>query len=285
MNAPLKMTDPSVDYARIADAIAYLESHMQDQPSLADLSAHLGLSPGHTQKLFKRWAGVSPKQFLKSVTHAHARKMLLDHETVLDTSLAVGLSGPGRLHDLCLTVEAMTPGEVAAGGAGLDMRYGFAATPFGQCLAITTPKGLAGLGFADDGEQDALFADMSAAWPHATIIQDQKAIRPLINKIFQNPRGDLNLVLKGTPFQLKVWQALLRIPAGRAVTYGDVANAIGSPKAVRAVGTAIGRNPISYLIPCHRVLRNSAALGGYHWGLTRKRAILAHESAPLIGEP
>ena len=284
MNAPLDITDVSTDYARIADAIQFLETQMQDQPSLDALSAHLGLSPAHTQKLFKRWAGVSPKQFLKSVTHAHARKMLTDHETVLETSLAVGLSGPGRLHDLCLSVEAMTPGEVATGGAGLEMRYGFAPSPFGVCLAITTPRGLAGLGFADDGEQDALFADMRAAWPHADLIFDPKSIRPLINKIFGGKGGDLRLILKGTPFQLNVWQALLRIPAGRAVTYGDVAHAIGAPKAVRAVGTAIGRNPISYLIPCHRVLRTSAALGGYHWGLARKRAILAHESAPLIGE-
>jgi len=284
MNAPLKTTAPSADYARIAEAIAYLESHMEDQPGLDALSAHLGLSPGHTQKLFKQWAGISPKQFLKSVTHAHARKLLQDHETVLETSLAVGLSGPGRLHDLCLTVEAMTPGEVASGGAGLDMRYGFASSPFGLCLAITTPRGLAGLGFADDGEQDDLFADMSAAWPKANLTHDPDSIRPLINSIFSNQGGDLRLVLKGTPFQLKVWQALLRIPPGRAVTYGDVAGAIGSPKAVRAVGTAIGRNPISYLIPCHRVLRTSAALGGYHWGLVRKRAILAHESASLISE-
>ena len=284
MNLPLQQTDPSVDYARVAEAIAFLETHAQDQPSLADLSAHLELSPAYTQKLFKRWAGISPKQFLKSVTHAHARRMLRDHESVLDTSLAVGLSGPGRLHDLCLSVEAMTPGEVASGGEGIGLAYDFTPSPFGLCLMMATSRGLAALGFADDGEEEALFADLSAAWPHATFKQSPQTIRPLMDQIFGTGGGDLRLVLKGTPFQLKVWQALLRIPAGRAVTYSDVADAIGAPKAVRAVGTAIGRNPISYLIPCHRVLRTSGALGGYHWGLTRKRAILARESSALVAE-
>ena len=270
------------DYDCIAEAIRFLDSHASEQPSLQALAAHLGLSPSYTQRLFTRWAGVSPKQFVKLVTHAHAVELLRDHENVLTTALHVGLSGPGRLHDLCVTVDAMSPGEIGAKGAGVDMAYGFHDTPFGTGLLVVSKRGLVGLAFADDAQTQDMLDDMTARWPKARFVHDQKQTRTYHSKIFEQLSGDLPLSLAGTPFQVKVWQALLRIPQGQAVTYSDIAQYIGAPKAVRAVGSAVGRNPISYVIPCHRVLRKSGALGGYHWGETRKKALLAYESAHAL---
>lgn len=277
------LTQDRTDYDRIGEAIRFLETHFRDQPSLEELAEHLGLSPFHVQKLFSRWAGLSPKKFLQLVTHSEARALLGEAETILDTAYDVGLSGPGRLHDLFVNVEAMSPGEVKALGAGLVLTYGFHPSPFGEALYVMAPRGLAGIAFADDKEftrADAL-GDMKSRWPEASFVEDASASAGVAKSVFNPGTEDINVCLMGTPFQLQVWKALLAIPAGAATTYGDIAQHIDKPKAARAVGTAVGRNPISFLIPCHRVLRKSGALGGYHWGLTRKRAILVWEQAQL----
>lgn len=275
------------DYARMAEAIAYLEKHGEDQPSLGETASHLGLSPFHFQRLFTRWAGVSPKQFLKLLTHAHARTLLERDETVLETSFASGLSGPGRLHDLCVSVEAMTPGEIRSGGAGLEIAYGFHDSPFGECLILACSRGVTGLAFCGVETRVEALEDMTQRWPKAVHRHDPETTAALVEMIFprtpetldSRTQTPLKLLIGGTAFQMQVWQALLRIPPGEAISYTDLAHWLGREKAQRAVGGAVGRNPISYLIPCHRVLRQSAALGGYHWGLTRKRAILAFEGA------
>lgn len=272
-------TSPT-DFERIGRAIEFLDAEFREQPGLGDLASELNLSPFHLQRLFRRWAGVSPKSFLQLVTHAHARELLEGHASVLDTAYEVGLSGPGRLHDLFVKVEAMTPGEVKAMGAGLIMRWGIHETPFGPGLYVMSPRGFAGLAFAEqtEGSVAGALADMQSRWPLATFVEDASASRDLARRLYGDNPGAITVDLCGTPFQLQVWQALLAIPEGRPVTYSDLAAHIGKPKAVRAVGTAVGRNPISWLIPCHRVLRTSGALGGYHWGLTRKRAMIAWES-------
>ncbi len=269
------------DYDRVGDAIHYLDENFRDQPSLDDLAEHVGLSPYHLQRVFTRWAGVSPKKFLQLVTHAHAREILTDAETVLDTAYEVGLSGPSRLHDLFVTVEAMSPGEVKRLGADLTLRYGFHTCPFGEALYVMSDRGLAGLAFADGlgFTREMAIEDMRGRWPLATFIEDPSASAGLSQRIFEADGGNVPVFLIGTSFQVQVWRALLRIPLGSATTYETIAREVGKPKAMRAVGTAVGRNPISFLIPCHRVLRKSGALGGYHWGLTRKRAILAWEGA------
>jgi AraC family transcriptional regulator of adaptative response/methylated-DNA-[protein]-cysteine methyltransferase len=271
----------SSDYERIGRAIAWLETGFREQPGLEDLAREMDLSSFHLQRLFRRWAGVSPKGFLQAVTHAHARELLEGHANVLDTALEVGLSGPGRLHDLFVKVEAMTPGEVKAMGAGLVMRWGLHETPFGEGLYVMSPRGLAGLAFTEgtDASRTEALADMQSRWPAAKFEEDPAASKGLAAHLYGESREDITVALCGTPFQLQVWKALLTIPEGQAVTYSDIAAHIGKPKAVRAVGTAVGRNPVSWLIPCHRVLRNSGALGGYHWGVTRKRAMMAWESA------
>lgn len=271
----------SGDYERIGHAIEFLEARYQDQPGLEDLGQELGLSPAHLQRLFKRWAGVSPKGFLQAVTHAQARRLLENHASVLDTSYEVGLSGPGRLHDLFVKVEAMTPGEVKTMGAGLVMRWGLHETPFGEGLYVMSPRGLAGLAFCEPAAsaRAAALADMQSRWPLATFREDPAASQSLATRLYSDDPGKITVALSGTPFQLQIWQALLAIPEGQAVTYSDIAAHVGKPKAMRAVGTAVGRNPVSWLIPCHRVLRTSGALGGYHWGVTRKRAMMVWESA------
>jgi AraC family transcriptional regulator, regulatory protein of adaptative response / methylated-DNA-[protein]-cysteine methyltransferase len=271
----------ATDFERIGDAILFLESEFRDQPSLDDLAVHLGLSPHHLHRIFKRWAGVSPKAFVQLVTHTHARDLLEGHASVLDAALDVGLSGPSRLHDLFVKVEAMSPGEVKSKGEGLTLSWGLHETPFGEGLYVMSPRGLAGLAFAQanaSSRQDALL-DMKSRWPKARFLEDAAASADLAARLYTRDPGEITVSLAGTPFQLQVWKALLQIPEGRAVTYSDIAAHVGRPKAVRAVGTAVGRNPISYLIPCHRVLRLSGALGGYHWGVDRKRAMIAWESA------
>ncbi len=280
------MTETGDDFERVGDAIQFLEGEFRGQPTLDDLATHMGLSPAHIQKIFSRWAGISPKKFVQSVTHAHARDLLANHASVLDAALDVGLSGPGRLHDLFVRCEAMSPGEVKAKGDGLTLEYGFHATPFGMGLYVVSPRGLAGLGFADETEasQEVALDDMRSRWPEARFVRNDRTSEDIASRLFTGEGAPIPLFLIGTPFQVQVWRALLRIPLGQATTYSDVATHVGKPKAVRAVGTAVGRNPISYLIPCHRVLRLSGALGGYHWGLTRKRAILTWEAAKLENE-
>ncbi len=271
------------DYQRVTEAISFLESHAEAQPSLAALSAHMALSPSHAQRLFRRWAGISPKQFVRAVTFAHARDFLQNQMSVLDAAHAVGLSGPSRLHDLTMRFEAMTPGDIARGGAGAALTYGFHASPFGLALFVASERGLCALGFADDarGGGQAALQDMKARWPRAHFAQDPSVTASYANIIFETKKGALALAPLGTKFQIQVWRALLRIEPGRVVTYSGLADHLNAPRAVRAVASAVGRNPISYIIPCHRVLRKTGALGGYHWGLARKKAMLAYEAAHL----
>jgi len=275
------------DYDQIRRAIAFLSQRRQEQPSLARLAEHLGLSAGRCQRLFSRWCGLSPKDFVQAITVDHARALLGASASVLDTAYAVGLSGPGRLHDLFVAHEAMTPGEYRRRGAGLKMAYGFHASPFGEALVIATERGVAGLAFVnnDAGQTraDAL-ADMTRRWPQASFVPAPDKTLPHARAIFGKAwreRQPVRLVLIGTDFDVRVWEALLRIPVGGAVTYGDIARHIGSPTAARAVGAAVGRNPISFVIPCHRVLRADGGLGGYHWGITRKRALIGWEQGRL----
>lgn len=272
------------DYQRVAKAVDYVAGHYREQPTLEQLAAHVGLSPHHFQRLFTRWAGMSPKAFLQALTLDHARSLLRDSASVLDTAYEVGLSGPGRLHDLFVSYEAMTPGDYKQGGEGLEIRYGFHDSPFGLALLMVTDRGLCGLAFADpgDGDRDSAFADMAARWPKASYVEDEAATAPYASQVFSPEPGHnepLKVIFLGTDFQVRVWGALLQIPRGHAVTYGDIAAHLGDPKAVRAVGTAVGRNPMSYVVPCHRVLRKGGGLGGYHWGLIRKRAIIGFEAA------
>ncbi|MBF9047431.1 methylated-DNA--[protein]-cysteine S-methyltransferase [Rhodobacterales bacterium LSUCC0031] len=250
--------------------------------SLAALADAMQMSPAHFQRLFSAWVGVSPKRYQQYLALGMAKQLLQDRCSTLETAQAVGLTGTGRLHDLFVTWEAMAPGEYAKGGAGLVIRHGWADSPFGPMLVMATDRGMCGLGFAGETGRDATFADLTARWPLATHIADNATIAPLASAIFDRTAG-ARLHLIGAPFQIKVWEALLRIPTGHVTSYSMIADAIGSPRAVRAVGTAVGRNPISWLIPCHRALRKSGELGGYHWGLPVKRAMLAWEAARSDG--
>ena len=282
------ITPEGADYETVRRVIEMLTLDYQSQPSLEMLAARLGVSPGQLQKTFTRWAGLSPKAFLQAVTLDHAKRLLGDEGMpLLETSIELGLSGPGRLHDLFVTHEAMSPGEWKAKGAGLTIRYGFHPSPFGLALVMVTERGLAGLAFADPGEEKACFDDMAGRWPHAAYVADQTATAPYASRIFDPHKwsGDqpLRVVLIGTDFQVRVWESLLEIPLGKAVTYSDIASRIGQPTASRAVGAAVGRNPISFVVPCHRALGKSGALTGYHWGLTRKRAMLGWEAGKICG--
>ncbi|SMC43772.1 bifunctional helix-turn-helix domain-containing protein/methylated-DNA--[protein]-cysteine S-methyltransferase [Rhizobium sp. RU36D] len=280
------VTPSDGDYETVRSVIETLTLEYQDQPSLEQLAARLDLSPTQLQKTFTRWAGLSPKAFLQAVTLDHAKRLLGREELpLLETSLELGLSGPGRLHDLFVTHEAMSPGEWKAKGAGLTIRYGYHASPFGQALVMITDRGLAGLAFADAGEEKACFEDMARRWPAANFVEDRSSTEPYADRIF-NPsqwscEQPLRVVMIGSDFQIRVWQSLMKIPMGRAVTYSDIANDIGQPTASRAVGAAVGRNPISFVVPCHRALGKSGALTGYHWGLTRKRAMLGWEAGQV----
>ncbi len=271
------------DARRMAEAIGFLARNYRRQPSLDEAAQSVGLSPFHFQRLFTRWVGVSPKKFVAYLTLEHAKRLLEDSTNVLEAAYDAGLSGPGRLHDLAVTIEALTPGELRERGRGLDIAYGFHPSPFGEALVMQTERGVCGLAFADHGEEDAALDDMMARWPSAHFVEDQKRARESIEKIFGH-EGKVPLHLAGTPWQVKVWEALLRIPTGKLVTYEDVAESVSSPGAMRAVGTAVGRNPISWLIPCHRVLKKTGVLGGYHWGPDRKRAMLAYEGALVAAE-
>jgi AraC family transcriptional regulator, regulatory protein of adaptative response / methylated-DNA-[protein]-cysteine methyltransferase len=268
------------EWRRMGRAIRYLTEHYRDQPDLDEAASIVGLSPFHFQRVFARYVGVSPKSFVGHLTLAHAKRELACGASVLGAALEAGLSGPSRLHDLALKIEAMTPGEYARGGAGVNIAYGFAPCPFGLAIALVTQKGVCGLGFGDEGEEGDMLADMQARWPKARYRRDQARAEEIVSQIFAPERaGRLPLVLMGTPWQIKVWEALLAIPTGKFVTYGALAEKLCSPKAARAVGAAVGRNPISWIIPCHRVLGSTGALTGYHWGMERKRAMLAIEAA------
>ncbi|MCF6444188.1 bifunctional helix-turn-helix domain-containing protein/methylated-DNA--[protein]-cysteine S-methyltransferase [Nereida sp. MMG025] len=250
-----------------------------DQPlALEELAAQMGLSPAHFQRTFSQWAGVSPKRFQQYLTLGHAKSLLSERFTTLETASSVGLSGTSRLHDLFLRWEAMSPGDYARKGAGLIIRWGWFDGPFGPTLAMGTDRGLCGLAFQGDNSAADAFDDMARRWPEAQYLKDAATIAPWVDAALGRS-GETRLHLMGAPFQIKVWEALLSIPEGRVTTYGEIAQSIGSPKAVRAVGTAVGRNPIGWLIPCHRALRKTGGLGGYHWGLHVKRAMLAYETA------
>ncbi|HEX2336885.1 MAG TPA: bifunctional helix-turn-helix domain-containing protein/methylated-DNA--[protein]-cysteine S-methyltransferase [Hyphomicrobiaceae bacterium] len=284
VEAPLS-SDRSGDYDLIRRAIAFLTETWVEQPSLERLAQHLGLSPAHCQKLFKRWCGLSPKEFVQAITVDHARGLLGGSASILETAYEVGLSGAGRLHDLFVSHEAMTPGDYKRRGEGLQMAYGFHASPFGEALLVATDRGVAGLAFVneDKGEtrQHAL-ADMTQRWPKAHYAEAPDKTAPYAKVIFNASKWSkdqpVRLVMIGTDFDVRVWETLLKIPMGRAVSYTDIARHIGSPSASRAVGSAVGRNPISFVVPCHRVLRGDGNLGGYHWGLTRKRALIGWET-------
>ncbi|MGV1769960.1 methylated-DNA--[protein]-cysteine S-methyltransferase [Agrobacterium vitis] len=280
------ITPEGSDYQTVRQVIEMLTLDYREQPALETIAERLGQSPTQLQKTFTRWAGLSPKAFLQAVTLDHAKR-LLGHEglPLLETALELGLSGPGRLHDLFVSHEAMSPGEWKAKGAGLTIRYSFHPSPFGLALVMVTDRGLAGLGFCDPGEETACYADMAGRWPLANFVEDPLAIEPYVIRIFDpacwQAEQPLRVVLIGSDFQVRVWQSLLQIPLGRAVTYSDIAQKIGQPTASRAVGAAVGRNPISFVVPCHRALGKSGALTGYHWGLTRKRAMLGWEAGKV----
>jgi AraC family transcriptional regulator of adaptative response/methylated-DNA-[protein]-cysteine methyltransferase len=271
------------DYAKVAEAVAVIGERWREQPSVEEVARAVGLSDQHLRALFRRWAGVSPKAFLEALTLRHARALLREEGAdLLGASLRLGLSGPSRLHDLFVSHEALTPGEFKRGGAGLDFRYGFHPSPFGEAVLAVTERGLAGLGFVD-GARDAALGDLRRRWPKAAFSPDPDATTPYARRVFDprewRPERPLRLVLIGSDFDVSVWETLLTIEAGRATTYGAVARRLGRPKAARAVGAAVGRNPVSFVVPCHRVLGAGGALTGYHWGLVRKQAIIGWEAA------
>jgi AraC family transcriptional regulator of adaptative response/methylated-DNA-[protein]-cysteine methyltransferase len=285
------------DYARVERAIRWLVAHQREQPALDDVAKAVGLSPSHFQRLFTRWAGVSPKRFLQYQTIAEAKALLRADRPVLDTAYEVGMSGGGRLHDLFVQVEAMTPGEYASGAEGLVIRQATHRTPFGDCLVAVTDRGICALTFrAATGGENPL-AQLKARWPGARFVEDAGATRGVAEQVFgvitagaaaaviDAPPVGLSVLLKGTNLQMRVWRALLKVPAGTVVSYEDLAAAIGSPSAVRAVANAVARNPIHYLIPCHRVIRKSGELGGYAGGVERKRAMLGVELGRWAQEP
>lgn len=273
------------DYDVVRRAIAHIRGNWRQQPDIDTIAEAAKVTPTELHHLFRRWAGLTPKAFVQALTLDRARILLRDSASVLDATYEVGLSGPGRLHDLFVTHEAMSPGEWKSGGENLLMRYGFHASPFGQALVIAAPRGLAGVALADPGgERDAL-ADMMRRWPKATYVEDKEGTALLAARIFDPNlwRADqpLRVVLIGTDFEVRVWETLLKIPMGRFTTYSDIACKIESPKAARAVGAAVGKNPISFVVPCHRVIGKSGELTGYHWGLTRKRAMLGWEAGQV----
>jgi AraC family transcriptional regulator of adaptative response/methylated-DNA-[protein]-cysteine methyltransferase len=277
------------DFQRVAEAIRFVDAHAAEQPRLAEIAGRLGLSEFHFHRLFRRWAGVTPKDFLQALTLAQAKRLLADSTSLLETSLTLGLSGTGRLHDLFLGLEAMTPGEFKTGGAGLTIGWKILPTPFGEALFAATDKGLCALAFVDGAEAAAPAAFLRDRWPEARLRENRALVAPYAREAAARMRGAaarrLSLAPRGTAFQVKVRQALLAIPEGRVATYRDLAAAIGQPGAVRAVGTACAANPIAYLIPCHRVIRATGAVGDYRWGAERKTALLAVEGARRLATP
>lgn len=277
------------DYERVEKTIRYLEAHHHEQPGLADIAGAAGLSEYHFQRLFSRWVGISPKRFLQFLTKEHAKKLIEGSDTLLDTTYDSGLSSAGRLHDLFVNCEAVTPGEYKRKGDGLEIHYGFHPSPFGECLLAVTRRGICALTFVQDGDRGQHLADLAAEWPRARLLLDPEAAAGLPQRIFgfarEHAPASLHLFVKGTNFQLKVWEALLKIPLGKAVTYEDIARHIGMPGAARAVGNAVGRNPIPFLIPCHRVIRKMGIFGHYGGGPARKKAMLGWESTRVRSLP
>ncbi len=273
------------DYEKVRSVLSNLTQNWRDQPSLDELAGPVGMNAEQLQRVFTRWAGLTPKAFLQALTLDHARAMLKDSASILETSLEVGLSGPGRLHDLFVVHEGMSPGAYKTKGQGLNIYYGFHPSPFGLALAMVTDYGLCGLAFADQGEQAAALADMKKRWYNAQYTEDSAKTAPYAARIFAPDKWKdgqpLRITFIGSDFEIRVWESLLKIPVGRAVTYGDIALSIEKPKAARAVGAAVGRNPISFVVPCHRVIGKSGNITGYHWGLTRKRAILGWEAGKV----
>ena len=273
------------DYERIAAVIRFLDRHHTEQPDLAALAHSVGLSPFHFHRLFSNWAGVTPKDFLQCLTLEHVKALLREGNSVLGAALDAGLSGPGRLHDLCVTLEAASPGEMKSGGAGLQIDYGFAETPFGEALIAETSRGLCHLSFLNGQGRNGARDLLATEWPQAKLHRTDQRAHHLAEKIFAHPaqtgsRPRLRAFVRGTPFQLRVWRALLRVPAGALTTYGRLAAVLNQPTAARAVGSAVGANPLAFIIPCHRIIRETGVLGNYRWDPTRKRAILGWELAP-----
>jgi AraC family transcriptional regulator of adaptative response/methylated-DNA-[protein]-cysteine methyltransferase len=273
------------DYDLVRRAVAFISEHWRGQPEIEEIAEAVGVTPTELHHLFRRWAGLTPKAFVAALTLDSARKLLRDSASVLDASYEVGLSGPGRLHDLFVTHEAMSPGEWKGGGEGLEIAYGFHPSPFGNALVMATPRGLAGLAFADPGAEAATLTDMQRRWPKARYVEDAAATTGFARRVFDQrlwrPEQPLRVVLIGTDFEVRVWETLLRIPMGRAATYSDIAAKVCTTKAARAVAAAVGKNPVCFVVPCHRVIGKDGSLTGYHWGLTRKRAMLGWEAGRI----
>ncbi|MBC8153109.1 MAG: methylated-DNA--[protein]-cysteine S-methyltransferase [Bacteroidetes bacterium] len=281
METALLTTQAQLDYDRVEAAIRYINANATRQPNLKDIADSVHLSEFHFERLFSRWAGTTPQRFLRYLTKEHAKQLLDQSRDLLDVTYQTGLSSPGRLHDLLVTYEALTPGEYKQKGAGLDVVFGIHPTPFGDCLIGMTSRGICRLNFLQADTRDQTISEFRAAWSGANLTENEAITAPVIDRIFAETPSNkpLPLLLKGTNFQIKVWEALLQIPTGSVVSYETVARQIGSPNAIRAVGTACGQNGIGYLIPCHRVIQKVGGLGGYRWGLPRKQALLGREAA------
>ena len=279
------LTAAAADYEVVRRAIGHIRGHWREQPEIDDIADAAGVTPTELHHLFRRWAGLTPKAFLQALTLDGARQLLRDSASVLDATYEVGLSGPGRLHDLFVTHEAMSPGEWKSGGEGLTVRFGFHPSPFGKALVMTTERGLAGLAFADAGEEEAALADMKRRWPKADHVADAGRTAPIAQRIFDPSqwREDrpLRVVLIGTDWEVRVWETLLKIPMGSVATYSGIAQKVCTPAASRAVGAAVGKNPVAFVVPCHRVIGKKGALTGYHWGITRKQAMLGWEAGQV----
>jgi AraC family transcriptional regulator of adaptative response/methylated-DNA-[protein]-cysteine methyltransferase len=275
----------SIDYKRIEKAIQFLAENFHSQPSLKEIAGNIHVSEFHFQRLFTRWVGISPKRFLQFLTKEHAKTLLEKSINLLDVTYESGLASPGRLHDLFVTCEAVTPGQYKTRGAGLEIAYGYHATPFGECMLAKTDRGICGLSFVQIGGRQPVFADLKNRWANAKLVENPQVTQSLVRQIFSPSQtknaAPLHLILNGTNFQIKVWEALIKIPMGAVVSYESVAAHIGMPKAARAVGNAVGSNPVSFIIPCHRVIRKTAEFGNYGGGVARKLAILGWEAVQM----
>lgn len=275
----------SIDYQRIEKAIQFLAENFHSQPSLKEIAGNIHMSEFHFQRLFTRWVGISPKRFLQFLTKEYAKTLLEKSINLLDVTYESGLTSPGRLHDLFVTCEAVTPGEYKTKGEGLEIAYGYHATPFGECMLAITNRGICGLSFVQNDGRQPVFTDLKNRWTHAKLVEDPYVTRPFVKRIFDPPQeknsAPLYLILNGTNFQIKVWEALIKIPMGAVVSYESVAAHIGMPKASRAVGNAVGSNPVSFIIPCHRVIRKTAEFGNYGGGVARKMAMLGWEAVQI----
>jgi AraC family transcriptional regulator, regulatory protein of adaptative response / methylated-DNA-[protein]-cysteine methyltransferase len=280
-----ELDEAAADYEVVRRAIGYIRNHWREQPEIEAIADAVSVTPTELHHLFRRWAGLSPKAFLQALTLDRARQLLRDSASVLDASYEVGLSGPGRLHDLFVTHEAMSPGEWKSGGEGLSISFGFHPSPFGKALIMATDRGLAGVAFADAGDEETALADMRRRWPKAAYAADETRTAGLARRIFDPSRWrqdqPLRVVLIGTDWEVRVWEALLKIPMGRVATYSEIAGKVCTPTAARAVGAAVGKNPVAFVVPCHRVIGKSGDLTGYHWGITRKQAMLGWEAGKV----